>query len=586
MVPYSQFAQQDPSLWSYFIFNDEGMGAVWKCHSEEERIYELCIKRKDPKDPLDQSIFYTFPDLDEWSTGDLFQRHPAKENHWTYYGRADNVIVFSTGEKLNPVSIEDMLASHPSLKGALVFGQNRFQAGVLLEPTDPISVEDKEKQQKLIEDVWPLIEEANEITVAHGRITRPLVAVTDPNRPFPRSGKGSIQRGMAVKLYENDVQQIYDAAEIGDGEEAVSLAISSQDALADSLVSVFKGSFGLSATTKEVNFSELGLDSLQVLRTTSILRASFKAVGIDVTKDQLPPRVVYANSTCEKLASALLAIINNEQISAADEAGKELKATENIIEKYTLNLPASIDQNKPDPANENQTILLTGTTGSLGAYLLDTLCKSPRVAKVYALNRDEDGGAARQVPTSTARGLGVDYSKVEFLQVDLSLENFGLSPEKYQDLLSSADRVIHNAWPVNLNMGVESFEPQIRGVRNLADFSIKASKKVAIVFLSTIGSVQRWSENKPVPETQFTDLTLGDMGYSRSKMASSLILDAAAKAEVPAMSIRVGQIAGPKGEKGMWNKQEFMPTLLSTSVALGLLPRELGPSEGDRLDGD
>lgn len=67
--------------------------------------------------------------------------------------------------------------------------------------------------------------------------------------------------------------------------------------------------------------------------------------------------------------------------------------------------------------------------------------------------------------------MGTDFSKVEFLRVDLSWWNWGLDEDKYDELLSNADRIIHNVWPVNLNMSIASFEPCVRGVRHLLDFS-------------------------------------------------------------------------------------------------------------------
>jgi thioester reductase-like protein len=70
------------------------------------------------------------------------------------------------------------------------------------------------------------------------------------------------------------------------------------------------------------------------------------------------------------------------------------------------------------------------------------------------------------------------------------------------------------------------------------------------------------------------------MGYGRSKLAASLILDAAVqKSGIHAASVRVGQIAGPRAEKGMWNRQEFIPSLIASSVYLGVLPDHLGSQQ-------
>lgn len=143
--------------------------------------------------------------------------------------------------------------------------------------------------------------------------------------------------------------------------------------------------------------------------------------------------------------------------------------------------------------------------------------------------------------------------------------------------------MVHNAWPVNFNISVKSFEPHIRGVRHLVDFSAAAARNVPVVFLSSVSTAAAWTSHAPVPEERLEDLGLARMGYGQSKLIGSLILDAAARRGVPAVSVRVGQIAGPKSSKGVWNRQEFIPSLIASSVHLGALPDDLGPNQVDWL---
>jgi len=96
------------------------MGIDWQRHESNE--YELVVRRK-ASDPGSQGCFYNFPELSEWRTNDIFEPHPTLKDHWLYKGRADDVIVFSNGEKLNPVTIEGIVSDHPLVKSALVVGQ-------------------------------------------------------------------------------------------------------------------------------------------------------------------------------------------------------------------------------------------------------------------------------------------------------------------------------------------------------------------------------------------------------------------------------------------------------------------------------
>ncbi|KAK3361815.1 ochratoxin A non-ribosomal peptide synthetase [Lasiosphaeria ovina] len=255
---------------------------------------------------------------------------------------------------------------------------------------------------------------------------------------------------------------------------------------------------------------------------------------------------------------------------------QESRTMEALIEKYTRDLRSGCT-NKPAPAEEDQTIIITGTTGALGSYMIDFASSNPKVQKIICLNCSENA-KERQSKGNEERGLSTDLSKAEFLHANLSQFDLGLGKNVYGRLLGEVDRVIHNQWPVNFNMPVESFEPHIRGVRNPADFSRKAAKRVPIIFVSSIATTEGWNQPGPVPERFIHDFSLAVGGYGRSKLVSSLILEKAAEiSKAPTEIVRVGQIGGPVSEKGFWNRQEWLPSLIASSLYLRLLPDGLGP---------
>ncbi|KAM0262799.1 hypothetical protein ACHAQJ_001593 [Trichoderma viride] len=576
VAPYIIHFQQDPELWQWFIINAEEMGAEFRLVADDD-IYEMFIVRKDPKEALRQPLFYTFPEKTEWSTGDMYKKHPTKPNHWLYYGRTDNVIVFSTGEKLNPVTIEAAVVGHPAIRGALVVGQQRLQPALILEPREPLR--DEAAAEALIESMWPIVEEVNKATVAHGRIARDMIVLADPAIPFSLSGKGSLQRMATVRMYKDFIDGLY--AQQDEGivmSDEASLDTTSPETIAQSILDIVKSRFQKPVADIEADLFSTGMDSMQVITLSKILRSALESTGVKVDKDTVAARVIYANSTIKGLAEYLFSTVitgNNGE----DAATKEINVLAKIISKYTADLPPP-NTSQPNPLDDGQTIIVTGTTGSLGAYMLDLLIKNPRVAKILAFNRGQDGGSSRQPAYNADRGLSTDFSKVEFLGVDLSKPHFGLRPERYDDILATADRVIHNAWPVNFNISVSSFEPYIFGVRQLVDFSNKAAKRVPIIYISSISTVGAWTLPEPIPERRLDDLTLPVMGYGQSKFAASSILDAAVEQSgILAAVIRVGQIAGPRTRKGVWNPQEFIPSLIASSAHLGVLPSRPGSTD-------
>lgn len=542
-----------------------------------EGVYGFKIRRNQ-RDASLQAVFNNFPEADEFLTGDLFQAHESLPNNFKYYGRNDNVIVFSNGEKLNPVTIEDMVVAHPALKHVLVVGQQKFQPAIILDPKNPLQSD--AEAEALINDVWRLIEQVNKQTVAHGRIVRQLVAISDPNLPFLLAGKGTVQRTQTVHLYKDYIEGIYERADAAVSN--VNLDLGSQQALASSIKELLQDRLDIEHLEQDTDFFSHGVDSLQVISMAKMLQAGLEKSGIEFDPNIVATRSIYANPSVELLSSYIFRSISKSDGESGDSAEAELntqqiKAMEDIVAKYTSNLPERNDAQR-DPNETKQTVILTGSTGSLGSYMLDQLISSPRVSKVYALNRGADGGRSRQEDINANRTLTKDFSKVEFLSSDLSKPNFGLENAKYVQMLSSVDRIVHNAWPVNFNMPITSFEPFIRGVRHFVDFAGASPKKVAVVFVSSIGTADNWSSSEPVPEKRLDDPNLAEMGYGLSKLAGSFILDAAAaQSGLATVSVRVGQIAGPKLGDGVWNPQEFIPSLIASSVHLGVLPSDLGP---------
>ncbi|KAJ4386022.1 hypothetical protein N0V93_008913 [Gnomoniopsis smithogilvyi] len=588
-APFAVYTKKDPMLWQYFHYNKDILACEFRKQDGEEDVYEMIMVRQNEnkKHPGLQGVFYTFPDLDEWSTKDLYRPHPELPDHWIYHGRADNIIVFSNGEKLNPVTIEEIISDHAELKGAMVVGSQKFQAGVIVEPK--VYPETKEEAKALLDRVWPLVERANEETVQHGRISRDLVVLSNPSKPFLRAGKGTIQRAMTVKLYEEDIEKMYENSGATD-DEAPKLNIESEETLAQSIVETLQKQLAAKDLDIDVDFFAAGIDSLGVMNAAKILRAGLKDSGYEVDAKALAPKVIYTNSTPRRLATYIFNTVINGNNGTQSEDEQQQEAMAAIHRKYTQNLIKAAP-NRPDPRNENQVVVLTGSTGMLGSYLLDLMGRNERVSKIICLNRSADGGRAQQVKALTDRGLDVDVldTKAEFYQADLSKPDLGLSTEVYQRLLAETDRIIHNAWPVNFNIPIESFEPFLAGVRYVGDLAATASKRVAVTFISSIAVADRWhAEDRgsaKVPEARLEDLSLPGGGYGRSKMVGSLIIeDAAAQSagDFPYAMVRVGQVAGPQAEQGMWNRQEWLPSIIASSLYLKALPNNLGAM--DRVD--
>lgn len=480
---------------------------------------------------------------------------------------------------------------HPKVKGAIVVGTDKFMPALMIEPVE--SPQSEEEAEELIREVWPVVVKANKETVTHGQIGRQFIMISDPKKPFLRAGKGTVQRKGTIRMYKEEIDKFY-AQEGGVSQPvAPKLDLTSRDSLTESIQSMFEVSLNAPKLDADTDFFSAGVDSMQVIHASRLIRKGLEAAGIHVGSSAVATRVIYGNPTPRRLAAYLFTVVRkgSQDLSngpAADdlpsglgpetemEFGQEQDAMQFLLDKYTQDLQPPTDPAKPPPLDTDQTVLVTGTTGALGSYLLDQCINSPHVKKIICLNRSHEAHP-RQAKSNSERGLSTDFTKVKFLHADLGRADLGLENVMYNRLLGAVDRVIHNQWPVNFNMPVESFEPHIYGCRNLADFSYKAAKTVPIIFISSIASVDKWHETYPVPEEVLTRFDISAGGYGRSKLVSSLVLQKASEISgVPTEVIRVGQIGGPSSEKGWWNKQEWLPSIIASSVYMGMLPSDLG----------
>ncbi|KAA6414504.1 MAG: hypothetical protein FRX48_01253 [Lasallia pustulata] len=563
-LPQLEVDQED---WRYIAINPN-YGAEFRHHSED--LYELFIVR-DKELEAHQPAFQIFPNLQEFSMTDLYVKHPTKPGLWLHSGRADDIIVYVTGEKFNPVSMENLIQSGPMVRSALVTGTGRFQSALLIEPTNGLHTS-AEERARMIEAIWPVVEQANSECPTHAKVSKSLILFTTPEKPMLRAGKGTVQRKLTIGAYLKELDAIYAEADTIDEFDATKkIDVSDLDATRASIQRIIEHATSIHGLGINDDFISYGMDSLQVLTLIKHLKAGLITAGVD--SDNLAPSTIYTNPTVSKLSDAVLGLKGRAQGKKLTDEKARIERMQAMLTKYSA-VPA---------VTVPVVAVLTGSTGTLGSYLLEALAASPDVSRIYCLNRSANA-EERQVHVSSYRGLSTQWDKqrIKFLTCDLSKEYLGLDVEAYLDLISHAMLVLHNAWQVDFNLSLSSFEPvHIQGVRHLIDFSALSVHKAKIFFVSSIGAVMNWSANHTgrVLEEIVDDFTVPQaIGYAESKYVAERLLDQASRTFGTPVSIcRVGQIAGPVGtEMGMWNRKEWFPSIIASSKYLGMIPESLG----------
>jgi thioester reductase-like protein len=141
--------------------------------------------------------------------------------------------------------------------------------------------------------------------------------------------------------------------------------------------------------------------------------------------------------------------------------------------------------------------------------------------------------------------------------------------------------VILNAWPVDFKLAIDSFLVHLQAVRQFIDFASQSAHGTRLFFISSITAVGKLLDRHQIlPEAVSTDLNWDspdELGYGQSKfIAERLPHDAARESGIKTAICRVGQVAGPTIEVGMWPQKEWLPSLVESSRVMGKLPDSLG----------
>jgi thioester reductase-like protein len=573
----------DNKVWdSLNFYSDIG----YRFDEVSDGLFELVIDKDEQTNKIFRGIFEVFPTLMEYRTKDLYSANPDALGWYTYRGRADDLIVLSNGEKINPIPLENIIRSHPLVRGALVVGEYRFSPSLLLEMENDSIPKAETESHAILDSIWSTVQEANKIAPGFSKIPKSLILFSTAEKPFLRAGKGTIQRQLTVKSYAKELDHMYSSQETGLLIEGLTLADSfSPDNVKTFTNNIYSQALGVDNLKDDEDIFLRGMDSLGVSVVVQRLQAALKSCGASLNLSEINPRLIYSAPSVDRTTEALVHLVSTNASlhpSSGNGASRQTKL-QSMLEKYWSNIPsASLVQQRSGA--DAWKIILTGTTGSLGTHLLATLEAMPVVAKIFCLNRSSNA-RERQKKMSQSHGLNFDWDdRVEFLHTNLSKSKLGLNAEKYDELLRETTVVIHNAWQVDFNLAIESFEPQIRGLRNLLDFSFHSSNKVPVIFTSSISTAIEWMEQHPddlVPEAVIHDFDAPQkIGYAESKFVSEHVLETFSKSSGLTTAIfRTGQIAGPLTGKGVWNGREWFPSIMSSSKHLDILPETLGKME-------
>ncbi|KAJ7718257.1 putative aminoadipate reductase [Mycena metata] len=519
------------------------------------------------------------PDVKGYSTKDLFERHPTKPDLYRIVGRLDDVLIMANGEKTVPGPMEDVMMASPLLAGAVIFGRERNQVGVLIEPNAEYKLDGKDEKHiaSFRNAIWPVIQEANENAPAFARIYKEMILVTEADRPMLRAPKGTVIKKSTIALYQQDIEDLYRTIETSAN------AASDIDPPSSWTPSDLEPWLKIHASLvagKDLrggrDLFDQGFDSLNATflrhRIVGALNASPEN-QVKAAAQKIPQNFVYEHPTLEELAQAISGLVDG---NTDGRSGEKKAIVEEMIAKYSAGFDEAVVHREP-AVGGGAVVFLTGSTGGIGSHILEILLRLPAVERVYAFNRPGRTSVAdRQTHAFVDRALDVKLlasEKLVYLEGEAAQAGLGLPSDVWNTLRDSVTVIIHNAWTLDFNKNLSSFESHVKGTRNLIDLARQSPRTgVRFLFTSSIASAQSWDQNRgPFPEELQldADVAVGN-GYGESKYASERIL---ALSGLDATSFRIGQVSGSTSN-GAWSTTDWVPAIVKSSIALGNFPSD------------
>lgn len=404
-----------------------------------EDLYELVVYKGFD---LAADLWEGKPDDEPYRTNDLFFQEPPGSGFFAMRGRKDDVLVHSNGENTSagPLQLELQSASK-IIKRALVLGHSKPCVCLLVELNDEDSTSDSAG-----EEVWGIVKQVNERYPGHSRIMRSMIYILPKGSSLPVTPKGNVRRTEAERIFHDNISQLYDDVD----HNPVSGLEDSEEPLEDFLRNRIADLAGvpLGHVKNQTTLYALNIDSRLALSLRASLSKRLGPVSLGT---------IFENPSIDKLLSFF------QKKGQVDSKEAPSQIINQMISKLNAELsvwPTHSSTKKYTPS-QTETVLLTGASGFLGTGLLESLTASPRITKIYAMIRGPNNEAKLR-KSSTRRGLDVDKimggKKIEVLNYNMQDTSLGLECSDYTRLAQTVTIVVHTAWKMDFNQGVEYFE--------------------------------------------------------------------------------------------------------------------------------
>lgn len=314
------------------------------------------------------------------------------------------------------------------------------------------------------------------------------------------------------------------------------------------------------------NFFELGGHSLGIVQLLSEVRENFKV--------NLPLSLIFRNPTIVGIAQAIDTVRTEKNISNIEALSiSELKndAILDPIIRHVSKVPTYL-------FSEPNSILLTGVTGFLGAFLLDELLHQTS-AKIYCLIRAANAEDAtlriKQVFHKYQLNLGEFSSRILPVVGDLSQPLLGLAEDQFYQIANQIDVIYHCGAFVNLLYPYNALRStNVLGTQEILRLASQTKIKPVhyISSLAVFEAAGYLGKSIIQEEDDLDKCEIVYGGYAQSKWVAEKLIEIAKKRGIPAIIYRPGMISG-HSQTGASQVDDMICRMIKGFIQLGSIPK-------------
>ena len=318
------------------------------------------------------------------------------------------------------------------------------------------------------------------------------------------------------------------------------------------------------AIDPQASLYELGIDSLMSLDIVDFVRS-------EICADFSFLEMSKASSLNGMTGAILQLLFPNEHLNTPEEPELDLAVEALLAADIKPTIRSEIL-----PSLTAKGILLTGSTGFLGAYLLHDLLTETN-KNIYCLVRTSNTESARNRIISNLKNYNlldrVDCARIIPVTGDLTLPHLGIEPSFYEYLSNCINAVYHSAAILNFVFPYNRLKHNnVYGTEQVIRFSCEGTPKhlhyvsTDAVFDSSVYYDRLIHEDEPISHNEGIDL-----GYTQTKWVSESLVSEARGRGLLVTIYRPPLITG-HSLYGNWNTDDFTCLFLKGCVQMKSIP--------------